>query len=138
MQHSWIRFHDKTSRSRGNVNRQHCSNGILPDGDSIDRRVPHRVWRRKPNAERVHRCHVLAHLRRLLRPQLVMGFHVLDLSRQEEGPLSWSSLGHGSEFGPLLRPDAVLPDDAVAAEERHPCLLCHVDLVVIKLIRFCT
>lgn len=58
----------------------HFCRFLLQDGDSIDRRIPHRAWRWKPNAERVHHCNVLAHLRRLLRPQLVMGLYVLDLS----------------------------------------------------------
>ena len=60
-----------------------------------------------------------------------MGLYVLDRSWQED-PVSWADCGHGSQFGLLLRPDAVLPGDAVAAEECSPCLLCHVDLVMIR------
>ena len=75
-------------------------------------------------------CDVRPDVCRLLRPQLVVGFILLDLPWYE-GSLGWTGSGHGSQLGRLLRPDAVFPADAMLAEERHSCILCTVDLVMI-------
>jgi hypothetical protein len=71
-------------------------------------------------------------MRRVLRPQLVVGFFHLDCYWLESS-LSQTGCVNGSELRRLLRPNAVLPDDAVQAEECNPRVLRDVDLVMIDI-----
>lgn len=108
----------------------HGWNYNLQDHNPIACGSANRAGRWNSDTDGLHHGDIPAHMHRLLWSQLVMGLIVLHYSWYEDS-VSWAGYRHGSQFRTLLRANAVLPADAVSAEERHPCILRNVDLVLI-------